>query len=108
MKDCKEGATIMKDQFEKFLDDDGKIKLWPAKRAVQRLIIGYLSEKFDFECVYSEKEVNTIIDKWHNFGDYFILRRGLIEEGFMKRTRDGSQYRRIEVMPPDDQPSSVP
>lgn len=98
----------MKDQYEKFLDDEGKIKSWPAKRAVQRLIIGYLSEKFDIERIYSEKEVNTIIKKWHTFGDYFILRRGLIEEGFMTRTRDGSEYRRIEVMPPDDQLSSIP
>jgi hypothetical protein len=82
---------------DRFLDDEGKVKSWPAKRAMQKLIIEYVSEKFEYDRVYSEKEVNGILGYWHTFGDYFILRRGLIEEGFMVRTPNGAEYRRSDI-----------
>ncbi len=86
----------MNDDRDRFLDNDGRVKAWPAKRAMQRLILEYVSEKFEPGRVYSEKEVNAILEKWHTFNDYFILRRGLIEERFFVRTRNGAEYRREE------------
>jgi len=84
-----------------FLDDEGRVKAWPAKRAVQKLVIEYVSGKFESGRVYSEKEVNATLLKWHTFGDYFILRRGLVEEGLLKRTPNGAEYRRSDVVPAD-------
>lgn len=86
----------MENDCGRFLDDEGRVKTWPAKRAMQNLIIEYVSEKFEYGRIYSEKEVNAILGYWHTFGDYFILRRGLIEEGFMVRTPNGAEYRRAE------------
>lgn len=87
----------MENDCQRFLDKEGKVKSWPAKRAMQKLIIEYVSDKFEYDRVYSEKEVNAILGYWHTFGDYFILRRGLIEEGLMVRTPNGAEYRRSDV-----------
>lgn len=89
----------MEEDISRFLDEEGRLKSWPAKRAMQKLVIRYICGKFESGLVYSEKEVNAILENWHTFGDYFILRRGLIEEGLMTRTRNGAEYRRIDVIP---------
>lgn len=88
----------MEESIGRFLDQEGRVKAWPAKRATQKLIIEYVAGKFESGRTYSEKEVNAILTKWHTFGDYFILRRGLVEEGLMKRTPNGAEYRRSEVV----------
>ena len=78
--------------IERFLDDKGKIKIWPAKKDVKIEILKYLSTKFEYEIFYSEKEINEIIEKWHSFNDYFLLRRGMIDYKLLCRTRDGAKY----------------
>ena len=78
--------------IERFLDERGKIKIWPSKREVKIEVLRYLSTKFEYDKFYSEKEVNVIIDKWHNFNDYFLLRRGMIDYKFLFRTKDGAKY----------------
>lgn len=78
--------------IERFLDDKGIIKVWPAKKEVKMKILEYLSTKFEYDVIYSEKEINTIIDTWHSFNDYFLLRRGMIDYKFLYRTKDGAKY----------------
>lgn len=78
--------------ISKFLDKDGKIKVWPAKHQYKREVVRYLSKKFVALKSYTEKEVNEIIKENHTFNDYFILRRSLIDYGFLKRLADGSKY----------------
>jgi hypothetical protein len=63
---------------------------------MKRLILEYLAEKFESNVDYSEKEVNSIISENHTFNDYFILRRELIENGFLNRERDCSRYWKVE------------
>jgi len=75
-----------------FLDDEGRIKQYPAAAKKKILVVEYLAGKFEEDRIYSEKEVNSIINKWHTFGDYFLLRRMLIEYGFMGRKPNGSEY----------------
>lgn len=82
--------------IENFIDHEGKIKIWPSKTTVKLEILRYLANKFDSDYIYSEKEVNIIIEDWHTFNDYFLLRRALIDWGLMCRTRDGSKYWRNE------------
>jgi len=80
-----------------FIDSTGKIKIWPSKHEFKFQVLKYLANKFEYNRLYSEKEVNNIIESYHTFSDYFLLRRGLIESKLMSRTRDGAKYWR-----PDD------
>jgi len=82
----------MENNLHKFLDDSGKIKIWPKQKEYKRLVLEYLADKFEYDRKYSEKEVNAIIQEWHTFDDYFLLRRELIESRLMLRTRSGSEY----------------
>lgn len=86
----------MNEKINKFLDPQSKIKIWPAKHEMKLEILRYLAEKFEYERFYTEKEVNRIIESWHTFGDFFLLRRGLIDYHFLGRTPDGYRYWREE------------
>lgn len=80
------------EKIKPFLNEEGKIKQLPAKQSKQLAVYAYLAEKFDFEQEYSEKAVNQLINSWHTFGDCMLLRRGLVETGFLSRLPDGSKY----------------
>jgi hypothetical protein len=75
-----------------FLDDAGKIVQLPAPNKTKIPVLAYLAEKFDRDRSYSEKEVNEVINTWHTFRDYFILRRLLIDYKFLGRTSNGAKY----------------
>lgn len=78
--------------ISRFLDENSKVKIWPAKNEMKSEVLRYISTKFESGRFYTEKEVNEIIKSWHTFGDYFIIRRGLVDYRFMSRTRNGSKY----------------
>ena len=78
------------------LDEQGRVKVWPKKHARKDAVIQYLAEKFEYDRVYTEKEVNALLDEWHTFGDYFLLRRSLIEYGLLTRDAIGREYRSIK------------
>ena len=80
------------ENIQPFLDDQGKIKIWPAKQQKKLAVLLYMSEKFTPGKSYTEKEVNTLITHWHTFNDLFVLRRGMVEMSFLKRTPNGSKY----------------
>lgn len=84
------------EQIKGFLDDQGRIKVWPSKQAKKKLILAYMAPKFEPGKNYAEKEVNAMIDQWHTFGDYFLLRRGMVDAKLLGREKDGSIYWRIE------------
>jgi len=79
-------------KLSNFLDDNNRVKIWPKKHALKREVLLYLATKFEADRDYSEKEVNQILSEWHTFDDYFLLRRGLIEDRLLSRTRNGSRY----------------
>ena len=82
--------------LKNFLDEQGRVTKWPAKFKVKVEVIKYISGKFELNRVYTEKEVNAIINEWHTYGDYFMLRRGLITSNEFTRKRDGSEYRKVK------------
>jgi hypothetical protein len=82
----------MEQKIKRFLDDKGRLKQLPSKSSVKREALEYLSGKFEDGIKYTEREVNQILTEWSTIGDYFLLRRGLIENGLLGRTADGSQY----------------
>ena len=81
--------------IRRFLDSEAKIIHLPQRRAVRVAVLAYLVGQFVPERIYTEREVNAICDAWHTFGDYFLLRRELVEYGFLGRERDGSRYWRV-------------
>jgi hypothetical protein len=82
----------MKEDITAFLDDEGKVKIWPSKMKKKLAVLEYIADKFEPGKDYTEKEVNAIINEWHTFGDYFILRRGMADYKLLNRTKDGSRY----------------
>ena len=83
--------------IKRFLDENSKVKSWPSKKELKIEVLKYIATKFEQGRSYTEKEVNIIIENWHTFGDYFLLRRGLIDYKFLSRTRDGSKYWKEEL-----------
>jgi hypothetical protein len=78
--------------LSRFLDDKQRITVWPSRMEAKKAVIQYIADKFEAGRMYSEKEVNAIIDCWHTFNDYFLIRRSLIDYKYMSRTRNGSCY----------------
>lgn len=87
-----EGDFTVQQGIERFLDEEGKLKMLPSKQIPREQVYTYLAGKFECGRDYTEHEVNAILSSWHTFQDYFVLRRGLIESGWLCRMKDGSRY----------------
>ncbi len=72
------------------LNADGSIKQVPNQPAKLKIILEYLVAAFTPGTNYTEKEVNTILRRFHL--DTSGLRRDLIDAGLMRRESDGSRY----------------
>jgi hypothetical protein len=80
-----------------FLNADGTIWQVPNSRtqpAKFRIVLEYLLAAFEPGVYYSEKEVNSILHRFHE--DVSGLRRDLIDAKMLARERDGSKYWRPE------------
>ena len=75
------------------LGADGTIKRLPSQVSQLKVILEYLIQAFTPGLNYSEKEVNTIIRRFHV--DVSGLRRDLVDAGLLARERDGSRYWRV-------------
>lgn len=82
-----------------FLNADGKLTVFPAKRKMKVYALFYLAEKFESDREYSEREVNDILLDWHTFADPATLRRELYDYRFLDRSPDGRSYRLGENQP---------
>lgn len=69
---------------------DGSIREIPHQPSKLRIILDYIVAAFTPGLNYTEKEVNTILRRFHM--DVASLRRELIEAGLMQREGDGSKY----------------
>lgn len=82
-----------------FLNGDGKLTAFPAKRKMKIYCLLYLVQKFEPEKEYTEREVNDLLLDWHTFADPATLRRELYDYGFFDRSRDGKVYRLAQKQP---------
>lgn len=89
-------------QIRRFLDGEGRITQLPRKLTVRRDVLAYLATKFEYDTDYREREVNDICECWHTFGDFFLLRRELVDYGLLGREPNGSRYWRIRPDSPDE------
>jgi len=74
-----------KEKIKNFLDSDGRVKSFPAKRKLKAYVLLYLSEKFKEGRAYTEKEVGEVLNQWHTFGDAATLRREMYDYHFLDR-----------------------
>lgn len=71
----------------------GRLKAIPAQRKKERIVLEVIAQAFEYDQIYSEREVNIIIADFHD--DFFTIRRDMIAEKLL--TRDNGQYRRIKA-----------
>ncbi|HEY6071952.1 MAG TPA: DUF2087 domain-containing protein [Anaerolineales bacterium] len=72
------------------LNLDGTIRQIPSQARKLRVILDYLVTAFTPGVDYTEKEVNTILRRFHL--DTAGLRRDLVDVGLLARESDGSRY----------------
>ncbi|UOA25965.1 DUF2087 domain-containing protein [Pseudosulfitobacter sp. DSM 107133] len=83
-------------------DATGRLRQWPARRAIQDLCLWVLWANVPAHATLHERDVNGVLNHGHSFDDPAQLRRGLLSMGLLTRNRDGSDYRRIEQRPPPE------
>ena len=85
--------------LQNFLDANGKLMAFPAKRKKKLYALLYLSQKIPADTDFSEREINDILLDWHTFADPATLRRELYDYRFLDRSRDGKVYHLAETQP---------
>lgn len=86
-----------------FLDAEGKLTAFPAKRKMKLYALLYLAQKIPADTDFTEREINDILLDWHTFADPATLRRELYGYRFLDRSRDGKVYRLAQKQPiPED------
>ena len=91
---------MTQDTLRGFLDGEGRVTQFPARRKKRLAALQYLAGKFAPGRVYTEREVNEVLLFWHTFRDPATLRRELYNKRLLERTQDGAQYWRETEIPP--------
>lgn len=86
-------------ELQPFLNERGQLKNWPAKKKKKLMALWYLAGWIEAEKIYSEPEINALLDAWTAFHDPATLRRELFNHFLLNRTSDGRQYWRAEEIP---------
>lgn len=71
----------------------GRLKSIPVQRKKRLIVLKQIAQEFEPGKIYLEKEVNEIIENWHE--DYCYLRREMIGEGILMRK--AGKYRRVDL-----------
>lgn len=97
-----DGPSPMVQRLLRCFDAEGRLLRWPARRTDQVNALWVLWSRMPANTDLSEREVNQRLIAWNAFEDHAILRRELVTTRLMRRTPDGSRYRRIEQpVPPE-------
>lgn len=65
----------------------GRLKVIPAQRKKERIILEVIAQAFQFDRIYSEREVNLLIADFHD--DFCTLRRDMVDEKILGRDENG-------------------
>jgi len=76
--------------LKNYLNADGTLKQIPSQGSKQLIVLNFIVETFAYDTNYTEKEVNTILRRFHV--DTAALRRYLVDNGLMARESDGTRY----------------
>ena len=83
-------------------DAAGRLIRLPNKLSVQQTAMWAIWTQFAAGRLYTEKEVNAIINQQHTFGDHATLRRELVNMKLLGRKSDCSEYWKEARRPDDD------
>lgn len=78
------------DYRQKVLDhffEYGKLISIPAQRKKERIVLEHIAEVFEYDRIYSEREVNILIADFHD--DFCTIRRDMVGEGLLARNTNG-------------------
>lgn len=75
-----------------FYDTEGRLKQYPRKNDLRAVALKRISDCFEKNRYYTEKEVNEIIRQNISFSDIELIRREMFDRMFIGRSRDGSKY----------------
>ena len=82
--------------LQPFINQHGCVHAFSAKRNEQQPVLDYLFAKIEMGRDYTEHEISDLIASWlvksRNGPDAVTLRRALVEERGLKRTKDGARY----------------
>ena len=65
----------------------GRLKSIPAQRKKERIVLEVIAEAFEYDRIYTEREVNIIIADFHD--DFCTIRRNMVGEGLLARDTNG-------------------
>ncbi len=86
-------------ELRPFLDEKMRLTALPAKNKKKLLAVYYLAGKLEAGRIYSESEINDILDSWTGFHDPATLRRELYNKRLLGRTDDCTSYWLEENIP---------
>lgn len=86
---------VMYDYFE-----NGRLKFIPTKELKLIVVLGFLSQQFEENRDYTEREVNEVLSRYHE--DFARLRRELVDGHYLGRERGGSRYWRVSEAEAED------
>ena len=65
----------------------GKLKSIPSQRKKERIVLEVIADAFEYDRIYSEREVNIIIADFHD--DFCTIRRDMVAERLLDRDTGG-------------------
>lgn len=80
--------------LKNILNADGTLKRLPPQGNKLLIVLNFIVDAFAFDTNYTEKEVNTILRRFHV--DTAALRRYLVDNELMARESDGTRYWRVK------------
>lgn len=82
----------VKNEISQFLDSDGRLTALPSKHKKKLVALWYLAEKVQLNVVYTERQINDLLNQWTTFGDPATLRREMYDRYLLNRTPDCREY----------------
>lgn len=82
------------ENIKNYLNEDGKVKVWPSKRKNKLFVLEYIVDALAYESL-TEKQIDEYIYQYIAFDDHVIVRRELYENKLIDRTQDGKTYWRL-------------
>jgi hypothetical protein len=83
-------------------DTEARMTRWPVDRKIQRLCTWFMWSRFEKRRVYHERDVNALLSPWTTFQAHVTMRRELVNDGLVTREIDGSNYQRVDILPPEE------
>lgn len=86
------------DVLDAFFDSKNPLhlRMLPKKRTRKLEVLNIISQVFDDNTSYSEREINALLKPIYD--DFVLLRRYLVDYSFLERTNSGSVYRKKSVL----------